>query len=66
MKIFYLNHRERLALVAAIAPEYRFIDTTEGPTKGDIIILARGFLSMHGAREPILRFRVDDVGTRRE
>ena len=52
MKIILLTHAERRALIASIAPEHRFIDTSEG-NKGDIIIL-------NANREPILRIRLGD------
>ena len=51
MKILLLTHVERRALSRAIAPMYRFIDTEEGPNKGDIVILTAN-------REPILRLRI--------
>ena len=53
MKIVLLTHSERRALARTIAPMYRFTDTTEGPTKGDLVVLGRD-------REPILRFRGRD------
>lgn len=66
MKVILLTHAERRALVAAIAPEHRYIDQ-EGPTKGDIVILTRDRdlgESVHVRKgtiyTPVLRFRGGD------
>ena len=53
VKIVLLTHSERRALVRAIAPMYCFMDTEEGPTKGDIVVLTAN-------REPILRLRIGE------
>ena len=55
MKIVLLTHTERRALLVALAPESRFIDTTDSPTKGDVVILTS---DPDQCIEPILRFRI--------